>query len=444
MYNIQFLHSQFLSRPNTFNWISRHLKCRLRHKYSTNAISLQPALTKTIQLPEFNILHVNNHGKQKHYVISKTLLCNELGFTMRDLRFQHSHFLHVRNQKIVIRFQILKAVVCRNSIFFIDFSSDDRKTKNDIKRFLDELPVLFTGCELNSSNLPFEYKAVEAILAFTISKFSETLAELEPDINIILKALTDPTNLVVDRSLVHILLQKSRKLNEFGTILQEFTEAIEEWLDDDDDLQDLCISVDSRNKESRSSYDAHVFYKPQKEEDENLIRFDKRINLQDEMELLLESFLKNAEEMRNRVGELKSSIESSNNTILINLDSHRNLLLRLEIQLTIGMFSCGVFSMIGMAFGMNLTSHLEEHPLAFWIATGTMAGGSIILWRILLKYLDRAPRSKQSNLLKSLTSREDEFGTHNNLDKVVNRHEINSKKGVIVKKVLEKKDTDQR
>ena len=42
-------------------------------------------------------------------------------------------------------------------------------------------------------------------------KLSTTLAEFEPDLTKILKSLTDPSKSVVDRSLVHILLQKSTK-----------------------------------------------------------------------------------------------------------------------------------------------------------------------------------------------------------------------------------------
>ena len=35
-------------------------------------------------------------------------------------------------------------------------------------------------------------------------------------------------------------------------------------------------------------------------------------------------------------------------------------MLRFELELTIGMFSFGLFGLVGMAFGMNLESSLEE------------------------------------------------------------------------------------
>lgn len=40
--------------------------------------------------------------------------------------------------------------------------------------------------------------------------------------------------------------------------------------------------------------------------------------------------------------------------------SHRNVMMRLNLQLTMGTFSVSLFGLIGVAFGMNLKSSLEE------------------------------------------------------------------------------------
>jgi len=393
---------------------SKCFKCYQIKQWSSNLIfgnkcffrksSMTSLIAKKIP-SSFNIVCISSSGETTKLEIPKTTFYNELGCSMRDLRFQHTNMINVRDQKIIIRLQELKAIICTDAIMIIDPSSNDKRASIEIDRFCQDLPQLITGYELYARDLPFEYRAIESLLSYNVLKLSTTLAEFEPDLTKILKSLTDPSKSVVDRSLVHILLQKSTKLNEFGTVVKDFIEVLEEWLEADEDLRDLCISIDERQGfNERSSYDAHIFQQTSKTDNTN-VNFDRTINLQDEMELLLESFLKNAEEIRNKVSELTNAIENSNNAILINLDSHRNLLLRLEIQLTIGMFSCTLFSMIGMAFGMNLTSHLEEHAMAFWIATGTMVGGSGLVWLILLRYLDRAPALvKKSLLLSSLVS----------------------------------------
>ena len=80
-------------------------------------------------------------------------------------------------------------------------------------------------------------------------------------------------------------------------------------------------------------------------------------------------------------------------------------MMRLSVQLEMGMFSATVCGLTGVAFGMNLDSYLEEvricfttinviihlpqTPYAFWFVTGTMIGCTGLLWRRLLKFLGK-------------------------------------------------------
>ena len=66
------------------------------------------------------------------------------------------------------------------------------------------------------------------------------------------------------------------------------------------------------------------------------------------------------EDMLSRSQQLRESIDQSESIILINLDSQRNVMLRLSLQLGMGMFSMTLAGMMGVAFGMNLDSSLEE------------------------------------------------------------------------------------
>ena len=67
-----------------------------------------------------------------------------------------------------------------------------------------------------------------------------------------------------------------------------------------------------------------------------------------------------AENMLSEVQKLRDLIDQSESIILINLDSQRNVMLRLSLQLEMGVFSATLGGLIGMAFGMNLNSSLEE------------------------------------------------------------------------------------
>ena len=64
--------------------------------------------------------------------------------------------------------------------------------------------------------------------------------------------------------------------------------------------------------------------------------------------------------MLSEVQKLRDLIDQSESIILINLDSQRNVMLRLSLQLEMGVFSATLGGLIGMAFGMNLNSSLEE------------------------------------------------------------------------------------
>ena len=64
--------------------------------------------------------------------------------------------------------------------------------------------------------------------------------------------------------------------------------------------------------------------------------------------------------MLSEVRQLQELVERSESIILINLDSQRNVMLRLGLQLEMGMFSATLSGLIGMAFGMNLENSIEE------------------------------------------------------------------------------------
>ena len=67
------------------------------------------------------------------------------------------------------------------------------------------------------------------------------------------------------------------------------------------------------------------------------------------------------------------------------LDVSRNEMLRLEMLLTIGTFSCGLGAVIVGCFGMNLTSRLEADPYAFYVVGGLLvavcSGTALLVWQ---------------------------------------------------------------
>ena len=55
-----------------------------------------------------------------------------------------------------------------------------------------------------------------------------------------------------------------------------------------------------------------------------------------------------------RLTELRDAIEDTEDLAEINLDSQRNQLIKIDLVLSNGMLSVGIFSMVAGTFGMNL------------------------------------------------------------------------------------------
>ncbi|XP_012994681.1 magnesium transporter MRS2 homolog, mitochondrial isoform X2 [Esox lucius] len=305
-------------------------------------------------------------GNVTSFERKKMELYQELSLQARDLRFQHLTSITARNNNIIIRIEALKAVVTPNCLLVLDFRG------LGLERWLvQELAPQLSGDHgaLATHSLPFEFRALEAILQHRVNTLQARLNEVQPVILDILESLVDPKLLSADRSKLHILLQNSKNLSELETDIKVFKDSLLKILDEDEMIEELCVTK---------------WTDPCAFEESSL-----GIDHAEEMELLLENYFMQAEELGNTTRELKGLIDDSESIIFINLDSHRNVMMRLNLQLTMGTFSLSLFGLMGVAFGMNLESTFEEDPKVFWLVTGFMFLGSGLIWRRLLSFLGR-------------------------------------------------------
>ncbi|XP_060705963.1 magnesium transporter MRS2 homolog, mitochondrial isoform X1 [Hemiscyllium ocellatum] len=329
--------------------------------YSTD--SCQTTLVSVV--PVFSIMRYDSAGNVSFFERKKTELYQELGLQARDLRFQHLTSINTRNNCIILRMEIIKAVITPEHLLILDY-----RQSNLEQWLLKDLAMQLAGeGQLVTYSLPFEFRAIEAILQHRINFLQSRLNELQPQILETLEALVDHKQLSIDRSNLHVLLQASKNLSELETDIKVFKETLLEILDEEKQIEELCLSKWSEQ---------HVC-------DQSTMG----INPAEEMELLLESYYRQAEDLANSARELKVLIDDSESIIFINLDSHRNVMMRLNLQLTMGTFSVSLFGILGVAFGMNLESSFEEDPRLFWLITGIMFLGSGLMWRRLLSFLGR-------------------------------------------------------
>ncbi|XP_025710598.1 magnesium transporter MRS2 homolog, mitochondrial-like [Callorhinus ursinus] len=329
------------------------------HQFRTSDVS-QATLASVA--PVFTVTKFDKEGNVTSFE-KKTDLYQELGLQARDLRFQHVMSITTRNNRIIMRMEYLKAVITPECLLILDYRN------LNLERWLfRELPSQLAGeGQLVTYPLSFEFRAIEALLQYWISTLQRKLSILQPLILETLEALVNPKHSSVDRSKLHILLQNGKSLSELETDIKNFKESILEILDEEELLEELDLTKWS---------DPQVFEKS-----------SAGIDHAEEMELLLENYYRLAEDLSNTTRELRVLIDDSQSIIFINLDSHRNVMMRLNLQLTMGTFSLSLFGLMGVAFGMNLESSLEEDHRVFWLITGIMFMGSGLLWRRLPSFL---------------------------------------------------------
>ncbi|XP_028909352.1 magnesium transporter MRS2 homolog, mitochondrial isoform X1 [Ornithorhynchus anatinus] len=331
--------------------------------------------------PLFAVTKFDKNGNVTSYERKKTELYQELGLQARDLRFQHLMSITARNNRIIVRMESLKAVITPEYLLILDY----RHLRQERWLFHDLPAQLALEGQLVTASLPFEFRAMEALLQYRVGGLQGKLSVLQPLILETLEALVDPKHSSVDRTKLHVLLQNGKSLSELETDIKVFGESILEILDEEELMEELCLTKWA---------DPAV-----------LAESGGGIDHAEEMELLLENYHRLAEDLANQARELRVLIDDSESVIFINLDSHRNVMMRLNLQLTMGTFSLSLFGLIGVAFGMNLESSLEEDRRVFWLITGIMFMGSGLIWRRLLSFLGRHLEAPLPPAMPSLPKR---------------------------------------
>lgn len=109
----------------------------------------------------------------------------------------------------------------------------------------------------------------------------------------------------------------------------------------------------------------------------------------EELELLLESFSTQVEEIHSEADNLSAYVKHSEQVIELILDANRNSLLGLDLRVSIATFALTGGAMGASIFGMNLATGLEDSTLAFVGVSSTLALVSLAVgaavWRRMLK-----------------------------------------------------------
>ncbi|KAA1064225.1 magnesium ion transporter [Puccinia graminis f. sp. tritici] len=241
-------------------------------------------------------------------------------------------------------------------------------------------------CSPKSTELPYEFRALETMLGSVATTLESELGVLKT----LVSSLLDGLEQNIEREKLKQLLLYSRRLSAFNSRALLVQRCLDEILENEQDMANAYLSEKILNKSPRQVHD------------------------HEEFEQLLESFSKYVEEIVHEGTSTLTNIKSTEEIIDLILDSNRNTLLALDLKVSIGTMGLAVGALTaGMClpicpqfqavisspnltapfapqthkpknmmmmmrtglFGMNLRTHMEADPYAFYVVTGlTLVG----------------------------------------------------------------------
>ncbi|CAD6938509.1 unnamed protein product, partial [Tilletia laevis] len=242
-------------------------------------------------------------------------LCLQHGLEPRDLRKVDSRIPNLvptilaRKQAFLVNILHIRALIKRDTVFLFDsYGSSDTTLHSAFVYNLEHN----LRAPVSSNKLPFEFRALETALSSALDALR--------------------SELYLTSDMVHYLLESLE-----SQINQENLGR-----DNDEDMA-LMYLTDAQAGNPRVPNNSSV----------------------EELELLLESFEKQVEEVVSEAESMASNIQNTQEVVELILDSNRNDLLNLDLRTSLTTLAVSSGTLVSGLFGMNLVNYLESNPHGF-------------------------------------------------------------------------------
>ncbi|KAJ1302281.1 hypothetical protein OPQ81_001099 [Rhizoctonia solani] len=300
---------------------------------------------------------------------TKSDLCAEHRLNPRDLRKIDSRIPNLvptiltRKEAILVNILHIRALVKADAVILFDsYGSVDSRLHSVFLYHLEH------NLKQKSTSLPYEFRALESILVSVVSALEAEMVFTRHLVGGLLAELEDD----IDRDKFKRLLHYSRRLQSFMNRAKLVQAALEEVLQQDEDMNNMYLT-------------------------DKKLGVERKLEDHDELEVLLESFDKQVEEIVNEAENTISNVQSTQEIVELILDSNRNALLALDLKVSIGTFGIGIGALVAGLFGMNLQSHLEDDMFAFFGVSGVAIGVAGLVSWLGMRRLERIRRVGLSN-----------------------------------------------
>ncbi|GAA5948138.1 hypothetical protein JCM3765_007125 [Sporobolomyces pararoseus] len=413
---------------------SRHELISSWHAASREVSPLDVSFEKreTIDV-NYMILRQDGKIERPDEKLKKDRLLSEFGLLPRDLRSLDAHVLDVRpslivcSRSMILCTPVIRAIIAANELVLIGADRDNPIcSEEDSERLAESVQKVMrflgmtnggAGGTSGKEQIPFELRALEALLLLTVRGLKEVATTLQEKVYAVIPQL----RFGVSPAELRDLLECKRSVEDVllgGRAIQSALSAI---LSEDEDLAGMYLT----DKAQGNPHD---------------------ISNHQTAELLLEYYERRLDEVNESCQRLSTLLSEVDSNISLVLASTRVRLQNLELQTAVTTLAMGAGTTIAGFFGMNLVSGLEESPTAFFWATTSGLGLMAVIMSIGWYRLVRARRS-QLFLRSALKRRKDEELSNRwgvGLNRPVTRGDgTKDGKGEAAEDVMTKKDGSQ-
>jgi len=290
----------------------------------------------------------------------------------------------VRSGALIFSASNLSMIILRDRCFFIVPTGADGilstiirkliKTEEDNVNVNNRDNIDEEEVKSGEDRLPFELRALEAILATVVQQMEEELSEMKASMNNALKLLrTTPSDAEAQTK----IFLTSGTLNMFEQRANATVDVLENVLQQSEDMAHMTLSkvvvqlpasptMTTRNRSTSGGTPGNAVH-------EYIVEKD--------VELLLENYLSDAKSLARRSQGLAWKLTSTSRIIEIELAASRNLLLRYELRLSLISTVTAIFAMFASLFGMNLKTMIptEQESGIFWTLFSVSIGCLLVV-----------------------------------------------------------------
>ncbi|XP_054801931.1 magnesium transporter MRS2-4 isoform X2 [Prosopis cineraria] len=333
-------------------------------------------------------IRFNRSGESELVELDKNAIIRLAAIPARDLRilgplFSHSSNILAREKAMVVNLEFIKAIVTAEEVLVLDPLSQEVlpfveqlrqqvpfKTQPKLHGHADEqenemlvstdrqwLPVPESTDGLQAE-LPFEFQVLEIALEVVCTYLDSSVTDLEKGAYPVLDELARN---VSTKNLEHVRSLKSN-LTRLLARVQKVRDEIEHLLDDNHDMAQLHLTRKwLQNQQSEvllgaTASNAHATAALVPHIGSNRSGSLVTSNAMDDsdvedLEMLLEAYFMQLDGTRNKILSVREYIDDTEDYVNIQLDSHRNELIQLQLTLTIASFAVAFETLIAGAFG---------------------------------------------------------------------------------------------